>query len=70
MWVVAAGWALGGFGQVAAQDLVNGGSVALTCGVCECTGTSDDGTITVFDAPSSGDRVREGCTVSRLMLFR
>eukprot|EP00752_Nemacystus_decipiens_P004637 g4231.t1 len=44
-------------GPVVAQDLVNGGSVALTCDVCECEGTSDDGTITVFDLPSSGERI-------------
>lgn len=48
-----------GVGKVAAQGLVNGGSVALTCDICECQGTSDDGTITVFDNPSSGERVRE-----------
>lgn len=48
----------GGAGKAAAQDLVNAGSVALTCDICECQGTSDDGTITVFDVPSSGERVR------------
>lgn len=42
---------------VTAQDLVNGGEVALACEVCECLGTSDDGTITVFQNPSSGDPV-------------
>lgn len=40
-----------------AQDLNAGGLVSLTCDVCECQGSSDDGTITVFDIPSSGDRV-------------
>lgn len=43
-------------GAVTAQ-LVDGGAVTMDCGECDCTGSSDDGTIVVFDNPSSGDRV-------------
>ncbi|CAM9521637.1 unnamed protein product, partial [Scytosiphon promiscuus] len=35
----------------------DGGAVALTCDLCDCSGSSDDGTIVVFDNPSSGDRI-------------
>lgn len=52
---------LGGFGAgvtVANAQLTNGGAVVMDCGSCHCSGTSDDGTISVFDNPSSGERVR------------
>lgn len=48
----------GGRSRVDAQ-FVDGGDLALTCGACECTGTSDVGSIVVFDNPSTGDRVSE-----------
>lgn len=48
----------GGRSRVGAQ-FVDGGAVALTCGACQCTGTSDDGSIVVFDNLSTGDRVSE-----------
>lgn len=47
----------GGRGGVNAQ-YINGGAVAMTCGICACQGSSDDGTIAVFDSPSLGERVR------------
>lgn len=53
----AAGFALGaGTGGVDAQ-WTDGGAVAMSCGLCECSGSSDDGTLYVFDNPSTGDRV-------------
>lgn len=43
-------------GGVRAQ-YTNGGEVSMSCGDCECTGSSDDGEVEVFDNPSSGERV-------------
>lgn len=51
----------GGIGAgvtVATAQLTNGGAVSMDCSDCDCSGTSDDGTISVFDNPSSGERVR------------
>lgn len=48
----------GGRGGVNAQ-FFDGGPVSMVCGACTCEGSSDDGSITVFDNPSSGERVRE-----------
>ncbi|CAM9970203.1 unnamed protein product, partial [Hapterophycus canaliculatus] len=58
IWFVAvAGFALAaGKGGVGAQ-WTDGGAVALSCGLCDCSGSSDDGTLVVFDNPSTGDRV-------------
>ncbi|CAM9228968.1 unnamed protein product [Pylaiella littoralis] len=46
----------GGRSRVSAQ-FVDGGAVVLTCGNCECTGSSDDGSVAVFDNPSTEDRI-------------
>lgn len=50
---LAGGWGTGG----ANAQFIDGGAVAMDCGVCSCQGSSDDGTIEVFDNPSSGERV-------------
>lgn len=53
---LTAGWGTGG----ANAQFIDGGAVAMDCNVCSCAGsTSDDGTIEVFDNPSSGERVRQ-----------
>ena len=45
------------FGQ-----FIDRGAVDMSCDEeCYCEGDSDDGTITVFDIPSSGERV--GCVL-------
>ena len=44
-------------GRTRAQ-YVDGGSVSMDCEVCYCDGSTDDGTVEVFDNPSSGQRVR------------
>lgn len=48
---------LGGTREVLGAEYVDAGDVSMDCNDCECTGSSDDGTITVFDNPSSGKRV-------------
>ncbi|CAM9229122.1 unnamed protein product [Pylaiella littoralis] len=35
----------------------DGGEVQMTCGDCECTGSSDSGSISVFENPSTGEKV-------------
>ena len=49
---------LNGTRGVLGADYVDGGEVSMSCDNCGCTGSSDDGDITVFDSPSSGERVR------------
>lgn len=59
----------GGIGAgvtVANAQLTDGGEVLMSCGDCDCSGTSDDGTISVFDNPSSGERVRGSLLLYRL----
>ncbi|CAM9421106.1 unnamed protein product [Ascophyllum nodosum] len=43
-------------GRTRAQ-YVDGGSVSMDCEVCYCDGSTDDGTVEVFDNPSSGQRM-------------
>ncbi|CAM9229043.1 unnamed protein product, partial [Pylaiella littoralis] len=43
--------------RVECQSYVNGGEVAVDCNSCDCQGDSDDGSVVVFDNPSSGSRV-------------
>lgn len=43
--------------RVDCQSFVDGGEVAVECTSCNCKGDSDDGTVIVFDNPSSGSRV-------------
>ena len=49
---------LNGTQEVLGAEYVDGGEVSMSCDNCGCTGSSDDGDITVFDNPSSGERVR------------
>lgn len=41
----------------------------MDCGVCSCEGDSADGTIEVFDNPSSGERVSRQSAVGRNELY-
>lgn len=43
--------------EALAAEYVDKGDVSMDCDDCECTGSSDDGDITVFDNPYSGKRV-------------
>lgn len=61
--LIAVGLLLLGPREVLAQEdgYVNGGDVSMACkeDSCSCSGSAEDGTeITVFDYPTSGDRVR------------
>lgn len=38
-------------------QFVDGGEVGMTCGECNCTGSSDAGNIKVFANPSTGGKV-------------
>ena len=60
--VILAGLAGCGTGGANAQ-FIDGGAIIMDCGVCSCDGSSDDGTIEVFDNPSSGERVSEKSVV-------
>ena len=53
-----------GRGRVSAQQYDDGGKVLMDCEeACYCKGSSDDGTIEVFQSPSSGELVSDrGCT--------
>lgn len=62
--VMVAGLA-GRWGTGANAQFTDGGAVAMDCGVCFCEGSSADGTIEVFDNPSSGERVRQLVCVVR-----
>lgn len=39
------------------QSFVDGGEVAVECSSCNCKGDSEDGSVVVFDNPSTGSRV-------------
>lgn len=43
---------------VVSGQLADGGEVKMTCDNCECTGSSDAGSISVFENPSTGGKVR------------
>ena len=62
--VMVAGLA-GRWGTGANAQFTDGGAVTMDCGVCFCEGSSADGTIEVFDNPSSGERVRQLLCVVR-----
>lgn len=47
-------WTGGSSGQ-----FTDGGDIAMACGECDCSGTSDAGSVIVFEDPSSGGKVRE-----------
>ena len=55
-------WTGGVRGQFA-----DGGDIKMSCGDCDCSGSSDAGTVTVFENPSSGGKVREKRPLVRLV---
>ena len=44
---------------IAEGQYTSGGGVSVSCECSFCEGSSDDGTVIVFDNPSTGDRVSE-----------
>lgn len=58
---------LSGTREVLGADYVDRGEVSMDCDECSCTGPSDDGDITVFVNPSSGERVRVGSGESKIV---
>lgn len=54
--VIAAGFLLWTGG--ASAQFTDGGDISMSCGDCDCSGSSDAGTVTVFENPSSGGKVR------------
>ncbi|CAN0014977.1 unnamed protein product, partial [Ectocarpus fasciculatus] len=47
------GWGGGLLLAVTGQDYIDGGDVSMTCDDCDCRGSSDDGTIVVFENPAT-----------------
>lgn len=43
----------------ARAQFVDGGAISMDCEDCGCTGSSDDGSIDVFNNPSTGGRVSD-----------